>query len=178
MINFYLNCSIKKYTFYTIKIKAMKKIGLLALLFIIISNDKVIAQHRDNLEYTSAIGVRFYPGAITYKQKIINDNVIEGVAYFWKGTRITGLYEHYYSIIGMDGLHWFVGPGIHMSFYDNQNFSGSYFGLDGILGLDYKLKNAPLNISIDWQPSFDFGGENGSGFNGGFGGLGIRYVIW
>jgi hypothetical protein len=32
-----------------------------------------------------------------------------------------------------------------------------------------------LNLSLDWQPSFDFGGN--SGFNGGFGGLGVRYVL-
>jgi hypothetical protein len=30
-------------------------------------------------------------------------------------------------------------------------------GIDGVLGLDYKFNGAPINVSIDWQPSFEFG---------------------
>jgi hypothetical protein len=48
-------------------------------------------------------------------------------------------------------------------------------GVDGILGLDYKLKNAPLNFSLDWQPSFNFVGS--SYFESGWAGLGIRYTL-
>jgi hypothetical protein len=44
-----------------------------------------------------------------------------------------------------------------------------------MLGLDYKLKNAPINISVDIQPSFNFVGA--SYFDLGWGGIGIRYTI-
>ena len=26
-------------------------------------------------------------------------------------------------------------------------------GVDGVLGLDYKISGAPINVSLDWQPS-------------------------
>ena len=82
----------------------MKKsiIVLTALMFIVVA--ATFAQHRNSSEYSTAIGVRFYPGAITFKQNFIHGNKIEAIAYFWngKGTRITGLYEHYYDIEGLD----------------------------------------------------------------------------
>ena len=154
----------------------MKKslIVLAILLFVLATNS--FAQHRNSNEYSTAIGVRFYPGAITFKQNFTHDNKLEAIAYFWKGTRITGLYEHCFDIEGFDGLQWYVGPGAHIMMYNEGQYSnGSYFGVDGVLGLDYKIKNSPLNLSLDWQPSFDFGGN--TGFNGGFGGLGIRYIL-
>jgi hypothetical protein len=53
--------------------------------------------------------------------------------------------------------------------------SGVAIGVDGVLGLDYKINGAPINLSLDWQPSFTFSGY--SYFEGGWGGLGIRYTI-
>ncbi|MCX6318354.1 MAG: hypothetical protein NTW29_13775 [Bacteroidetes bacterium] len=44
-----------------------------------------------------------------------------------------------------------------------------------MLGLDYKLKTAPINISLDWQPSIEF--DENLGFVGSWGGLGIRYTF-
>ncbi len=47
--------------------------------------------------------------------------------------------------------------------------------MDGVLGLDYKIKGAPINVSIDWQPSINFVGYGR--FESGWGGLGIRYTL-
>ncbi len=132
--------------------------------------------------YTTALGVKFYPGAISIKNFIKETHALEGLGYFWeRGARITGLYEIHNDINGVDGLRWYVGPGAHIGFYNEWKYNnkvykgGSYFGIDGVLGLDYKFPNAPLNLSLDWQPSFEFG--YGPGFTGNWGGLGIRYVI-
>ncbi len=156
----------------------MKKSLIVLSFLVFMTLGDAFAQRRNSSEYSTAIGVRFYPGAITFKQNFLHGNKIEAIAYFWngKGTRITGLYEHYYDIEGLNGLQWYVGTGIHFTMYNAGEFNGnSYFGVDGVLGLDYKIKNTPLNLSLDWQPSFDFGGD--TGFNGGFGGLGVRYVL-
>jgi hypothetical protein len=51
---------------------------------------------------------------------------------------------------------------------------GSSFGIDGVLGLDYKFNGAPINMSIDWQPSFDF---TYSEFAGNWGGISLRYTF-
>lgn len=127
-------------------------------------------------DYRTAAGVKFYPGGITLKHFISDKNAVEGLAYFnWGGVRITGLYELHFNIEGVEGLQWYVGPGAHIGFYGSKHYDGTAIGVDGVIGLDYKINNAPLNLSLDWQPSFEFG--SGRGFYGGWGGLAIRYVF-
>ncbi|MBC7937370.1 MAG: hypothetical protein H7Y86_18655 [Rhizobacter sp.] len=128
-------------------------------------------------EYTTALGVKFYPGAVSLKHFIKTNAALEGLGYFWnKGARITGLYEFHGDINGAAGLKWYAGPGAHVGFYNSKYGGGSSFGVDGVLGLDYKFKGAPINMSVDWQPSFEFNGAY-DGFSGNWGGLGIRYVF-
>ena len=128
-------------------------------------------------DYKTALGVKFYPGAVSLKHFIKPNAALEGLGYFWnRGSRITGLYEFHGDINGAAGLKWYVGPGAHVGFYNTKYGGGSSFGIDGVLGLDYKFKGAPINMSVDWQPSFEFNGSY-DGFSGNWGGLGIRYVF-
>lgn len=129
--------------------------------------------------YTTAIGIKFYPTAISYKH-FLNDNAaLEGLAHFWnKGFRITGLYEIHYDIPSVQGLKWYIGPGAHIGGYSNKYGGGAAIGIDGILGLDYKFADAPINLTLDWQPYFEFGGNDElNGFVGSWVGLGIRYTL-
>ncbi len=128
-------------------------------------------------DYRTALGVKFLDGGgITLKHFVNDKAALEGIGYFWsQGTRITGLYELHFDISGAPGLKWYVGPGAHVGFYNNKYGGGSWVGIDGVLGLDYKINNAPLNLSLDWQPSFEFG--TGRGFTGNWGGFGIRYTF-
>ncbi|HWB24429.1 MAG TPA: hypothetical protein VG738_03070 [Chitinophagaceae bacterium] len=159
----------------------MKKI-ILTTLFIaglfVISNAQDMGS-----SYKTAVGVKFYPGALSVKSFIQPDRAIEGLAYFYEdGFRITGLYEIHGNIEGVDGLKWYIGPGAHIGFW-SQSWKDKYpdrnnsvaIGIDGVLGLDYKITGAPINVSLDWQPSFNFVGYNY--FEGGWGGLGIRYTF-
>lgn len=131
-------------------------------------------------DYTTALGVKFYPGAISLKHFVNSKTALEGLGYFWdRGFRITGLYEIHGDINGAPGLKWYVGPGAHVGFYNTKYGGGSSVGIDGVLGLDYKINGAPINLSLDWQPSFEFGNNNlrGTGFSGNWGGFAIRYVF-
>lgn len=137
--------------------------------------------------YHTALGAKLWGdgGGISLKHFVGNNNALEGIGYFWRGgTRITGLYEFHYDIEGAPGLKWYVGPGVHVGFYNRYYYdkhyndgrgSGSYVGIDGVLGLDYKFNGAPINLSVDWQPSFEFG--DNQGFVGSWGGLGVRYTF-
>ena len=127
--------------------------------------------------YQTAVGIKFYPGSLTIKHFINSNTALEGIAYFNKGVRITGLYEIYGNINDVNGLRWYIGPGAHVGFYNTKYGGGSSIGVDGVLGLDYKFTGAPINISLDWQPSFEFGNNYGNGFTGNWGGLGIRYTL-
>jgi hypothetical protein len=138
--------------------------------------------------YTTALGVKFLDGGgITLKHFIKKNTALEGIAFFWnRGVRFTGLYELHFDINGAPGLKWYVGPGAHVGFYSNNDYNkkyyyndgrynGTFIGIDGVLGLDYKINNTPLNLSLDWQPSFEFG--TGRGFTGNWGGFGVRYTF-
>lgn len=133
--------------------------------------------------YQTALGVKFYPGAISIKHFTTSKTALEGLASFWNyGARFTGLYEIHGDIEGAEGLKWYVGPGAHIGFW-NSDWKNRYpyrdhgvqIGVDGVLGLDYKISGAPLNLSLDWQPSFTFTGY--SYFEGGWGGFAIRYTF-
>ena len=156
----------------------MKKFGLIAFFVIGISISAAVAQNMGR-EYTTALGVKVLDGAgITLKHFIKQNRALEGIAYFWnRGVRITGLYELHFDINGASGLKWYIGPGAHLGIYNNnyRDGDGAFVGIDGVLGLDYKINKAPLNLSLDWQPSFEFG--TGRGFSGNWGGLGIRYTF-
>lgn len=157
---------------------SMNKIIVLSILFIGISVSAAIAQSMGR-DYTTALGVKVLDGAgITLKHFVKQNRAVEGIAYFWnRGVRITGLYELHFDINGAPGLKWYIGPGAHVGFYNNKyrDGDGAFVGIDGVLGLDYKINKAPLNLSLDWQPSFEFG--TGRGFYGNVGGLGIRYTF-
>jgi hypothetical protein len=126
--------------------------------------------------YTTAVGVKFFPGSITLKKSIGGLNYLEGQAAIWnKGFRATLLYEIHNEIANIDGLRWYYGFGPHLGFYNDKFYNGNTLvGVDGVIGLDYKINGIPFNVSLDWQPSFEFGA--GAGFEG-WGGLGIRYTF-
>jgi hypothetical protein len=134
-------------------------------------------------DYVTALGIKFYPTGVTLKHFVNGTkNAVEVIGYFYKyGTRITGLYEIHNDISGAPGLKWYIGPGAHVSFYDrnknNDHYGGAAVGVDGVLGLDYKINSAPINLSLDWQPSFEFGDNYNNGFSGDWGGFAIRYTF-
>jgi hypothetical protein len=152
---------------------------LLSAIFIFFSTTTKAQKYNEGSDYKTAIGIKFLDGAgISFKHFINDKAAIEGIGFFGGGgARITGLYEIHFDIESVDGLKWYVGPGAHVGFYKNIAVLGSssFIGVDGVLGLDYKVKNAPLNLSLDWQPTFEFGLNRG--FIGSWGGFGVRYTF-
>lgn len=155
----------------------MKKIILLvilgAVMFISVSAQSL------GRNYKTALGVKVWNGGgISFKTFLVPQKALELIGYFDKyGTRITGLYELHGKIEGAPGLRWYVGPGAHVGFYNYKGYYGdeAVAGIDGVLGLDYKVNKAPINVSLDWQPSFEF--ADSRGFAGGWGGFGVRYTF-
>lgn len=149
---------------------------VMAIAFMTTTTSAQKSRSYSSTSYKTALGVKFYPGAISLKHFVNDQAALEGLGYFWdRGFRITGLYEIHGNINGAPGLKWYIGPGAHVGFYNNKWGGGSSFGVDGVLGLDYKINVAPINLSLDWQPSFEFG--DGRGFTGNWGGFAIRYTF-
>ncbi len=159
----------------------MKKILLLGIITLALT--QLTKAQNLTSTYQTAVGVKFYPTAISVKHFIADTKAVEGLGYFYRdGLRVTGLYELHYDINSVEGLKWYVGPGAHIGFWndawkkENPNRNSSIvIGIDGVLGLDYKIKDVPLNISFDWQPSLNIVGY--TYFEAGWGGLAIRYTF-
>jgi len=156
---------------------------IVAILFFATTNAQ--SKSANSSSYRTALGVKVWDGGgITLKHFFNSQNAGELIAYFWRnGVRLTGLFEIHGNISGAPGLKWYIGPGLHVGYYDAGYVHRDYYysdhrtliGIDGVLGLDYKFNHAPINLSLDWQPAFEFGDY--AGFYGNWGGLGIRYTF-
>lgn len=138
--------------------------------------------HAQDAPYAQALGLKFPGGlSVSYKKFLKSNQNIEAQATFWKkGFRLSGLYEFtFYAFEDVPGLSAFAGPGAHFGFwkseYKDDINSKIDVGIDGIIGLDYKIPDIPINISLDWQPSIILAGSEG--FTPIYGGLGIRYTF-
>ena len=127
--------------------------------------------------YTSAVGLRMgLEGGITLKHFNNEKTALEGIlSTRWHGINATGLYEIHALAFDIDGLFWYYGGGVHIglgSSFDN-NFAA---GIDGVIGIEYTIRDYPINISLDWKPAVNvIGGYNqywGTGTA-----LSIRYVF-
>ena len=142
----------------------MKKITL--TLIIIISALFVNAQ-----DYSNAVGLRGGLGyGLTFKHFLNETSAVDGILNSsWGFFGVTGLYEIHKPAFDVANLNWFYGGGAHVWFG-----SSMYLGVDGVLGLDYKFADFPINLSLDWKPAFNI---IGSGFYGTDGALSIRYTF-
>jgi hypothetical protein len=165
----------------------MKRLLFISTLFFLagklMAQSSTVPQANEHT-YEKSIGLKIFPGAVSYKWNWNPGAKAEALLYMSsEGFRLTGLYEKYFPLTPeVPGLNWFIGGGAHWGIWSDNwrtkyptRESGIAIGIDGIIGLDYKLKTAPLNISLDWQPSFNIIGYQY--FEGGWGGIGIRYVL-
>lgn len=111
--------------------------------------------------YKSALGIRLGPSnGITYKTFVNRNAAIEAIGTFRsQGFGLTGLYEVHGKAFNSRDFNWFIGGGGHVYVWgDNRpsyldNNQRTVLGLDGILGLEAKLRNVPLAVSLDWKPA-------------------------
>jgi len=114
--------------------------------------------HLSAQDYKVAIGVRFSSAAPTLNNAVsvkyfMNEtSAVEGLISFGNSRfGLGGLYEKHQLIGGTPAFTWFYGAGGYIGFEDRTTFLGP----TGVVGLDYKFQNAPLNLSLDWKPELD-----------------------
>jgi hypothetical protein len=106
--------------------------------------------------YQTAIGIRFSSNdaainnSITVKHFLSGTTAIEGLLSFGDPFAIGALVELHNGIESVNGLQWFYGGGAYVGFGGRRNV-----GAQGVLGLDYKFNNLPINLSIDWKPELN-----------------------
>ena len=132
--------------------------------------------------YKSALGIRLGPtNGITFKSFTQKNAAIEVIGTFrYQGIGLTGLYEVHGRAFNSRDFNWFIGGGGHVYVWGNDrpNFldkeQRAVLGLDGILGLEAKLRGIPLAISLDWKPTINI--INYGGFWGDEVALSLRYT--
>lgn len=161
----------------TIIMKKTLLYGFLAFVLLGLSYNSSFAQ------YKNAIGGRFgFANGITFKTFVQKDRALDFILNFQSKSeysyfRFTGLYEIHNPINNADGLRWYYGFGgsLGSSRYKPTNDSELLLGVDGVLGLDYKFKDAPINLALDWKPTFYFTPE--TDFYGEGLGLSFRFTF-
>ena len=138
-----------------------KIVAALALFITIGTMSQVSAQ-----DYKTALGIRLSSSqamvnnAISVKH-FLNDKVaVEGLLSFGDPLAIGALLQ-IHQPMGNSGIKWYYGGGAYLGFVKTTNTetgnssTDPNFGAQGVLGLDYKFANIPLNLSLDWKPELN-----------------------
>ncbi len=116
--------------------------------------------------YDNAIGVRLSSAqpkinnSISFKHFLSEASAVEVLFSFGDPVGIGALYE-IHKPFGSEGLQWFYGGGGYLAFEKEYNpntekhETDTNFGAMGVIGLDYKFVNLPINLSIDWKPELN-----------------------
>jgi hypothetical protein len=150
------------------------------LLFILITGFSFNAQaqrERRELNYKTAFGVRYQPFGFSAKfNNSYKNRSFELVGYLKDGF-VAGAY--YYWNIDLNKKHtmqFYFGGGGQAGKLNEENGGDALFGVGGIIGLDYKFKKLPINLSFDWQPSYQIAGDDEQ-FQGEWGGIAVRFAF-
>ena len=121
-------------------------------------------------DYKTALGVRLSSSqamvnnSISLKHFLNERTAVEALFSFGDPLALGALVE-IHKPLSTSGVQWFYGGGGYLSFvktYDPQNVKTGTdvnFGAMGVIGLDYKFVNLPLNLSLDWKPELNIVGD-------------------
>lgn len=129
-----------------------RTLGTLFIIIALATFNKVHAQ-----DYRLGLGIRLsnasptLSNSFTAKYFVTDHSAVEGLVSFGTRFGVGGLIELYKPFASAPGLSWFYGGGAYVGFQDHD----TYLGPTGIIGLDYKFNNIPLNLSVDWKPELD-----------------------
>ncbi len=116
--------------------------------------------------YKTALGVRLsssnamVSNAISVKHFINDKMAVEGLLSFGDPLALGALLE-LHQPLSSPGLSWYYGGGAYLAFLKTVNTTTQKtstdpnLGAQGVIGLDYKFTNIPLNISLDWKPELN-----------------------
>ncbi len=117
-------------------------------------------------DYKTGVGVRLSSSpavvnnAITLKHFLSESSAIEALFSFGEPLSLGAMYE-LHKPLGSAGIKWFYGGGGYVGFDKTWNpvkqkdETDVLVGAMGVIGLDYKFANIPLNLSLDWKPELN-----------------------
>jgi hypothetical protein len=130
--------------------------------------------------YSTAIGAKFYAGngsvgGLNVRHSFTEKTAGEASLLFYSGgIGLEGLYQFQGPISGAEGLQYFVGGGGMLGFGTGRYNSTTSFALRLTGGIDYKFQEAPIDVSLGFDPFFYLAPTTGSTLALG---IGLRYVL-
>ncbi|MEB0262354.1 MULTISPECIES: hypothetical protein [unclassified Mucilaginibacter] len=145
----------------------MKKFTLIAVL---LTSFLFISKRSAAQDYNTAVGLKFggYENGLSVKYFMNSTTAIEGIVGIRShGAVLTGLYELHQPAFNTPLLKFYygfgahagsVGKGVYKRFGSDDNVYNDnhiLLGADGVLGLEYKLKDSPIAFSLDLNPRLE-----------------------
>lgn len=135
-------------------------------------------------DYKSAIGGKLGYGLVASYKKFLSEKA--GIDIFggihWGGSIMGGVnYSIHKDIKSVEDLRWYYGAGANFFSWAAGSYTWAEVGVSGNIGLEYTFKDIPLNLSVDYVPTFivydtdDF--DNVRRFRSGYGALTARYIL-
>ena len=134
--------------------------------FLIISGICFISSVSAQDSYKTALGVRLSSSApmvsnsISLKHFLNERTAIEALFSFGDPLAL-GVLVEMHKPVGTSGIQWYYGGGGYLAFVKSYNVTknkdetNTNVGAQGVVGLDYKFVNLPLNLSLDWKPELN-----------------------
>jgi hypothetical protein len=160
------------------KMEFMKKCLLVTVIAGLFAFTSAQAQAPD---YKTGLGVRVGgTSGVTLKHFYSRNMAVEGIlGFFGNGTSVTGLIERHDLAFDTKGLRFYYGGGAHVAFYNGRYYyrNGFWrdidhydsrevaFGINGIVGLEYKIEELPIAVSLDFKPFVEIGPGGYVGFS-------------
>ena len=128
--------------------------------------------------YKTAIGLRAgETSGLTIKHFFSESAAFEGIIGVWPyAFGFTALFEKHEQAFNLEGMNWYYGGGGHVVagsnriYYMYTNGDRYYYryrsgnmglGVDGVLGLEYKIKAIPFAVSLDMKPFMELNTDGG-----------------
>jgi hypothetical protein len=144
----------------------MKKFTFVALL---LTSFLLLSKRSEAQDYKTAVGLKFggFENGPSIKYFMDSNTALEGILGIRShGLVITGLYEIHQQAFDVPKLKFYygfgahvgsVGSGVYKRYGDDNYYNNSHIllGADGVIGLEYKLPDAPIAFSLDLNPRLE-----------------------
>lgn len=102
--------------------------------------------------YKLGLGIRFSTNPPTVNNSIsfkyfFTEKTAGEVLFSMRKPFALGLLVEQYKALSETPFRYFFGGGVYSNFGSPREA-----GLQGVLGLDYKIPSIPFNLSVDWKP--------------------------
>ncbi|PSL05522.1 outer membrane insertion C- signal [Cecembia rubra] len=146
----------------------MKKLLALPILFLVMMSLNQAKAQEVGLRFGDVLGNNVAIDGIFALGKY--SRVHADLAFGNRGVGMEALWNFIYRPLGAEAFHWYVGVGPSLLIGDPF-----ILGVSGEIGLEYKFREVPLVLGLDWRPRVDI--VEVTDFRPGGFGLNIRYAF-